>query len=375
MHKTTRTMEESKYEYTQRLLGLLKIESKLCSTFRDAINNLARDFLEENDLLADEASSFISLFLDDKKHTEDDVKALVRAVPSVLFDEDKVFGLLPITAVAMRWLEDCDADVEVQSHALIPILAQEGARLNVGGPDGRGGLLYVDEYENVPNVFKLLCEYASVKHSVSIFKRLMEMGLFKKEDIRKHDLFYYACTKKPHDGDSSDLFEYFIELDSEVIKDGRINGTHLITAITNEPNFFDGDDVYLALKAGLKHFPNHLGFLYEKNLDGINAWELASRDIDFDSEDMWSILKRCIKETGNDKIFEDKDRADTFTSIFAAAASNITPDFNIVYHLLRKDPSEWLINCCREYDGNNKRCSIGSSMPKEVALKKSRTSF
>jgi hypothetical protein len=110
--------------------------------------------------ITNSAGSFLHHGLDDKKHTQEQVKTLVQCIPESLShgEVDSMYiecaGLrinLPIHAAIWDLYHN---DYNTKAISFIPLLAEEGAKLNVGGADRRGGLLYPNDDEE--NVLQLL---------------------------------------------------------------------------------------------------------------------------------------------------------------------------------------------------------------------------
>lgn len=92
------------------------------------INERAERFF---DGLDEDLRNFIVQNLDKRKHSENEVRALVQFFPDVLLYEDED-GDLPIQRGT--W-DGC------YNLSFIPLFAEEGAKHNVGGKGMRGGLL------------------------------------------------------------------------------------------------------------------------------------------------------------------------------------------------------------------------------------------
>ena len=62
----------------------------------------------------------------------------------------------------------------------------------------------------------------------------------------------------------------------------------------------------LALKAGLKHFPQELGLLHQKTSDGKSVIEVAYEN--FGRNRAWEAIKDCLDETDTTKVLgKDSD--------------------------------------------------------------------
>jgi len=246
--------------------------------------------------LTDDAGNFLHHFLDADEHTEDEVKTLINAFPSALShtdtyvihdegedededDEPSEIFMLPIQAAVLA----------MTRHAIpfIRLLAEEGMKLIIDGEGQRGGLLAEDN--NGLNVLQYLAINASAGDSMSldVLKRLRQSDLFKKEDIRQYDFLYWSC--KPS---AKEVFEYLINWDPKALKEYRYEDEPLLHA--NITDTCAIDNFAMALKAGLKHYPEELGFLFGKNDEGKTAFEFAFLNIMLKVDCFGAILRNVL---------------------------------------------------------------------------------
>ena len=158
------TTTDNSMEYTERLRSILLIEKSLSAEMRVKVEARAMAMIEA---LTDDAGNFLHHFLDADEHTEDEVKTLINAFPSALSQnhEDADDEMLPIQAAARRR----------NSISFIPLFAEEGMKLNVGGEGQRGGLLAEDN--NGYNLLQDLATDESWDHesmSLDVLKRLRQ---------------------------------------------------------------------------------------------------------------------------------------------------------------------------------------------------------
>ena len=326
-------------EYSERLLTLLQIESNLSNGFRKTINEKARKFLQ--DLIPD-ASLFLQEGLDTEKQSENDVKTLVRAVPDVLFHED-ARGDFPYWDAL--WSSKYIFRLNLKAAPLVPIIMEEGNRLNV---DVRGGFLR----KCVPG---MLCHWSSrsdedASACLAIMHRLRQLNVFRKEDIKDFDLLKDCCIAGGGKMSSLKLYHYLVQWDPEGLRDWRDrHGLSLIHEIirVSMPPATGYIELTMVLLAGLMYHSAHLGLIYDKNPHGQTAWDEGCER--FGAYEMWQIVERCIKDTRRDELLvvANKDNQESpaisFSPFFEAAVSDeITKKVDIVYHLLKKDPSEWI---------------------------------
>ena len=159
----------------------------------------ADSFLE----LAQEAAGRYLHHLDVNKHSEDEVRAAIDAFPDALshpyFDD----GDMPIRSAALT----------PASIPFVPLLAEKGVSLNVGGEGQRGGLLVEDS--DGDNVLQLLAGSEEAEaECFDAIKKLRALELIWKEDIRQYNLLGWSC----HPVWGKTRFDYFVDWDPEALK-------------------------------------------------------------------------------------------------------------------------------------------------------------
>ena len=182
----------------------------------------------------------------------------------------------------------------------------------------------------------------------SLIRRLREMGLLEKKDIQKLDLLF-ECNPE--------LIEILTDWDPGALKakSKRYRGyVHHDTIkqyafnVSEHPEDLKSDLLYQfqpLIKAGFRHYPDQLGLLMLKDDEENTVWKKLNEQIG--PEETWKVIKDSIHETGNANMFmesTDKNPNVSFAPLFAAAAaSDLTDDLNIVYHLLQEEPAQWLL--------------------------------
>ena len=324
-------------EYTERLLRILLIEKSLSAEMR--INVEARAMAMIGGLTYD-AGNFLHRILDADEHTEDEVKTLINALPSALShirdyaddeDDDDDDEMLPIQAAA------CEPGGR-KSIPFISLFAEEGEKLNIGGEGQRGGLLAQDSNGN--NMLQILANSFPLENSTCVdavdskcldaLERLRESDLLKKEDIRRYDLLRYSCRKK-----AKQRFDYFVGWDPAALKECRYEGEPLLHHETRSGHSTAIENFVVALEAGLKHYPEELGFIFQKNSSGETAYELVFDR--FGKDEAWRNIEKCFEETRNVKMVERNPMTSMYPFMLAAAPEE-TGDLNMLYYLLRRDP-------------------------------------
>jgi hypothetical protein len=308
----------------EKLLNLLSREKELPAEMKTKINERVTEFWEG---ITNDAGLFLHENLDDKKHTQEEVKTLVQCIPGSLsvecswqvYDDENIALVLPIQAAVWDFADGKD---NAESISFIPLLAEEGFKQNVGGEGMRGGLLC--ENECIYNVLKLVIEAhccGRAHHDfdsvcLNVMKKLREMDLLKKEDIKEHDLLSHSLRSF-----SDQRFEYLVDWDPEAFKE---------ICICELPWFFDINRHFeVAFNAGIEYFPQHIGNLAVRYVRG-------KEDKD-EKDEAWELIENCLEEADPNKILKRNQESNLYPFVTAAEGSRCCLD--MVYYLLRKDPS------------------------------------
>jgi len=223
--------------------------------------------------------------------SEKTLKKMIDAVPSSL-SYDNGTGQLPVQSAA--WFGD--------SAPYIPLLATKGVRHNVGGTGKRGGLLVGHPFDNTRiNVLELLatCSTHGGKSNSepyvyddtlwrNVLKTLKESNLSLKQDIQYYALLVWSCHTT-----CQLRFDYRAEMDQEGLK--RQQGKPLIHIIINSRS----SEVFQQfLTTALKHHPEEIGLLFQKDDAGKTAFECALHKDG--NEATFGAIEQCIPLDGAD---------------------------------------------------------------------------
>jgi hypothetical protein len=181
---------------------------------------------------------------------EDTLQKVIDNVPPSLSCKDEN-GTLPIE-LALLYKE---------SVHYIPLLAKEGVKHKVGGDNGRGGL--VGDHDVLHELVSYTGDDTHDTIYLSIMKKLRESNLLRKKDIKDSNLLYWACSIK-----TSTRFDYLIDWCPEGLKTHTYYGLPLIHAIIDN-SIIKRFSTFL--EAALKHHPNDLGLLFQKDSEGQTA--------------------------------------------------------------------------------------------------------
>ena len=382
-------------------LGALRSEQKsLDPEYLNAVQDLSKKMMEG---LSKTTGEYLHN-LHTKKPSGETLEMMIDAVPSSLSHENGK-GQLPVQKAV--WSAD--------SIPYIPLLAFEGVRHNVGGTGKRGGLLVGHSVDNKrTNVLELLANLQRKSNSepyvydtlcLNVLKGLKESNLFLKQDIQDYNLLTSSCRTP-----CQLRFDYLAEMDPEGLKKRRKNGRTRIHTIINSSD--SSENFQLFLTTALKHHPEDIGLLFQRDDTGKTAFECAlnrygntatfgviEQCIPLDGAEQLPILHRVvenaplysnefgmrypssmfIREKTNGRKLHQSELAsgnktfdqysmfflhmsdeqvreiDSGTGLypFMVSASGETSDLSAVYHLLRRNPS--LVNGVFTHNSNSKR--------------------
>jgi hypothetical protein len=296
----------------EKLLNLLLREKELPAEMKTKIDERVAEFWEG---ITIDAGFFLHENLDDKKHTQEEVKALVQCVPGSLsrmcplngdheyfdddYDSEPEFLVLPIQSAVWDY-EDGNAYNANKAVSFIPLLAEEGFKLNVGGDGIRGGLLC--EIDDKNNVLQIVVEAgwdleAGDWHDLDsvcldVMKRLRKMDLLKKEDIKEYGLlkcsmYSWALAEQ--------RFDYLVDWDPKAFKEICISELPWCVVQSGVA------DVHfeVAFNAGIKYFPQHIGNLALRYISGHKGKE--------DKDEAWEMIQDCLDEADPNKRILEKN--------------------------------------------------------------------
>ena len=287
----------------EKLLNILLREKELPAKMKTKIDERVETFWEG---ITNDAGLFLHENLDDNKHTQEEIKTLVQCVPGSLscicvrhfkgVDDDDDYEhqelVLPIQSTVCDYADEKSA----KAVSFIPLLAEEGSKLNVGGDGMRGGLLFVTDYTD--NLLRLLVQAGGDGHDfdsvcLDVMKRLRKMDLLKKEDIKEYGLLECAMYSW-----AEQRFEYIVDWDPKTFKEICIDWDPKAfkeCCISQLPWCFQfGEHFKVAFNAGIKYFPQHMGNLALRYVSGHQGKE--------GKDEAWEMIQDCLDEADPNKI-------------------------------------------------------------------------
>ena len=237
--------------------------------------------------------------LNETKPSIDTVKELIQGIPdalSFLDEEDQ----LPIQSAV--W--------DMNTVKYIPILAKEGIKHEVGGRGMRGGLLVRDPDEEETNTLELLVTLGVSDCQVLInlgddddpircdpaflgaLKELRKDNLFLKKDIKDHHLLFWSCNP-----DSKMRFAYLADWDPDcLITTGLVTSETIYLPMSHAIIEYYSEDSLthftMYFQTALKHHPQHLGMLFQKDDSGKTLFERAINK--YGEEKCFNVIKQYI---------------------------------------------------------------------------------
>jgi hypothetical protein len=221
--------------------------------------------------------------------------------------------------------------VNFDATPFIPLLAQEGRRLQIGAGEGGYGGLYSKDRSMESSVFCRLWRDGSDARFLLILQKLHRLYLLPKDKIREMVPLNDLCNAY-----RDERFAYLIEMDPQWLKEWRSQeGYPLVIRISK---YFSTQltrrRVCLAIKAGLRHFPNELGLLFQTTSENQTSFRYL---IDmFGFEETWNMVKECIEEYHASLVSKDPS---TNLYPFILAATGATSEISFLYFLIRLDPT------------------------------------
>jgi len=210
------------------------------------------------------------------------VKKLVQGNPDSLSFKNELDRLPVQTAV---W--------NLNSVKYIPILAKVGIDHNAGGRGMRGGLLVTDPTaKHNRNTLQHLAHLGNASDpipcdtaSLDAWKELRKDNLLLKGDIWEHDLLYQSCHPQ-----SKKRFEYLAEWNPDCLATVTFEDLPLVHDIIKNNASLISFTIYF--QSALKHHPQHLGFLFQKDDSGQTAYERAIEK--HGKQKTSKVIRQCI---------------------------------------------------------------------------------
>ena len=142
------------------------------------------------------------------------------------------------------------------------------------------------------NTFHLIVNICNEKYPIphdtaclDAMKELRKDKLLLQSDINEDDLLYHSCHPV-----QKLRFEYLAGWDPDNLMNGTYKGLPISHAIIKHHK--DLDEFTMYVQTALKHHPQHLGLLFQKNSSGKTAYE---RTIEKHGHDKtFKVIKQCI---------------------------------------------------------------------------------
>jgi hypothetical protein len=338
--QNTAAPDESMKE-KEKLSHVLQVENTLPLETRTKMNEYAKELLDD---LVPDAAEFLHDGLDARLHSRDEVRTFIRCIPDAL---SKVkYSDLPIETII--YCRDDDRALDGNVISFVPLFAEEGERLSVGGKGTRGGLLPERDDDDddddsdddsclladITGTFNFEDEEKFDSNCLNVLIELREMNILRKEDIRKYELQFQSCRSY-----SKKRFQFLVDWDPDSLKQELRKVGKGETLLNHTSRYIDGEGYDMVLKAGLKHHPYELGGLaFDNKVDREFELEKDEFTARFEFERRWNtVIKKSLEECDDGKLMEKNAETNLYPFILAAS---VIPrnQVDIVYYLLRRNP-------------------------------------
>jgi hypothetical protein len=340
-------------ERLQKLILVLKKKEKLPSETGNEIDGLVEEFLDKvetniRNLLCSKGDPETGYYhgLDSNRDTKEEVETAIRFFPDVLSHRREYYDgeMYPIQLMAFAWNEEGCYGCNVKTVSFVPVVARLAIELGSFEEQYRGGLLCADQAGN--NVLRrLMCTYmpdhlrsnrehhelADTKY-LQVLIQLRQMGLLKKEDIKRYDMLSSLFQDDEDDEDfylAEKRYRFLTEWDpTELIR----RNTHFYGYIPLHYaiNFPSIEVFRFILECGMRYFPEKKGIslLFQKDLDNETPFQDACDK--FGHEEVMMV----ISDTLNNPVTYPLNSADALLS----AAIDDRIHLDCVYLLVRREP-------------------------------------
>jgi len=156
----------------------------------------------------------------------------------------------------------------------------------------RGGLLVPDPRDANQKSLQLLVNLVipsdpipSDTASLDVMTELRKDNLLLKQDIREHDLLYWSCRPT-----SKMRFEYLTEWDLDCLMTGTFRNLPLSHAIIQRKQSITSFIMYF--QTALRHYPQDLGFLFQKDNSGKTSYKRAVER--HGKDETFNAIQQCI---------------------------------------------------------------------------------
>ncbi len=241
-------------------------------------------------------------------------------------------------------------------------------KLNVFRDGMRGGLLCKDSSGRT-QLWRICKDGGRGGHETSdlrlldVIKRLREMGLVEKEDIKKYGLLHCYENMSEYQN-TSKRFNYFVDWDPSALKqarefEGSRNDTTYWLLQICPMDWVSKPSFQLALNATLRHYPHDLVqvLFLRGTSEGNITFQTAEETLGkkealklfenptfqtagetLGKKEAWALFENCLDaETNGSKVLFEKNPKTNMYAFMVAAAGD-TSDLDMVYYLLRRNP-------------------------------------
>jgi hypothetical protein len=336
-------------ERLQKLISVLKKKEKLPSETGNEIDGLVEEFLDkvETNILNllcnnDNSDSDDYRGLDSNRDTAQEVETAIRFFPDVLSRRIEYYNeayLYPIHLMAFARNAICYR-CNVKTVSFVPVVARLAIELGSFEEQYRGGLLCADDDgNNVLNI--LMCtdmperhknnrkhhELADTKY-LQVLIQLRQMGLLKKEDIKRFGLLHVLCFGQDFHF-AEKRFRFLTEWDpTQLIR--RHTDSYGDIPLYYATKFPSIEMFRFILECGMRYFPKKKGISLPFQEDYDNETPFQDACDKYGHEQVMMVISDTLNNPGTPPL----NSADAILS----AAIDGSIHLDCVYLLVRREP-------------------------------------
>jgi hypothetical protein len=284
--------------------------------------------------------------LDSDRDTEEELEATIRLFPDVLSTTGGPFMFYPIQCLS--YCADIESGLNkrrnLKAVLFIPLVTRLAIEFGSFDEECRGGLLYRDRFRNSGGFGLNTLQYLMLSNDESqlvddknllVIKQLRRMGYLKKEDIRRHRLFYRICDQVVF---PEKLFQFLVEWDptSLILNDDDEHGTILHKAVLSLAVSLRR--FQLVFEHGIHYYPNKKGINLLFKKDYHNETPIHDACKKFGRARVMDIIEETLLDF--QRRSDDDNKNGSYNIVDALVTAAIDEDIHLdcVYFLLRRHP-------------------------------------
>ena len=239
-----------------------------------------------------------------------------------------------------------------QTILLVPLLADLGRKYKIFADHERGGL--ITKYDHFIHGGVLHNTLSDIVHctytfndeelGIDVLNQLRTMNLFKKEDIREHNLLQACITSITDKKGRNKMFQFLLDSDPDALSveleqdSGQLPLHFAATRLEREDTFL----FLTTLAVGMKCFPTRFGFLFHMDEHGMTPFQYQIEN--HKTLRTKSILDWCFRigrKGEDDSTANNNNNNDLCWSAetFLLVASDEKISLDLLYIMLQREPT------------------------------------